>query len=162
MRSDRICYKSDPFLSGVAALYKIPEQLYMHKLEEKITAYFKNKKEVIAVYLFGSYAEGKDGDLSDIDIGILLDRNYRDFFNERRNDYMVELGRLMRKDIDPVILNSASQELLRQIFSKGKCILVNDSKELARYKMVMFARIAEFAYYRNQMQLGLIRKIMEG
>jgi hypothetical protein len=75
---------------------------------------------------------------------------------------MVELGRLMRKDIDPVILNSASQELLRQIFSKGKCILVNDSKELARYKMVMFARIAEFAYYRNQMQLGLIRKIMEG
>ena len=133
-----------------------------HKLEEKITTYFKNKKEVIAVYLFGSYAEGKDRDLSDIDIGILLDRNNREFFNERKNDYIVELGRLMRKDIDPVILNSASEGLLRQVFSKGKCIVVNDSRKLARYKMVMFAMIAEFAYYRNQMQSGLIRKIMEG
>ena len=134
----------------------------MDKLEEKIKVYFKNKKEVIAVYLFGSYAEGKDRDLSDIDIGILLDRNNREFFNERKNDYIVELGRLMRKDIDPVILNSASEGLLRQVFSKGKCIVVNDSRKLARYKMVMFAMIAEFAYYRNQMQSGLIRKIMEG
>lgn len=132
------------------------------KLEEKITAYFKNKKEVVAVYLFGSYAEGKDRDLSDIDIGILLDRNNRELFNERKNDYIIELGRLIRKDIDPVILNSASEELLRQVFSKGKCILVNDSRKLARYKMVMFSMIAEFAYYRNQMQSGLIRKIMEG
>ena len=134
----------------------------MHKLEEKITAYFKNKKEVIAVYLFGSYAEGKDRDLSDIDIGILLDSKDRDFFKERRNDYIVELGRVMRKDIDPVILNSASEELLRQIFLKGKCILVNDSRKLAEYKMVMFTKIAEFAYYRNRMQSGLIKKIMEG
>jgi len=124
-------------------------------------AYFKNKREVIAVYLFGSYAEDKERHLSDIDIGILLDSMDRDFDKERKNDYIVELGRVMRKDIDPVILNSASEELLRQIFLKGKCILVNDSKKLARYRMVMFAKIAEFAYCRNQMQSGLIRKIME-
>ena len=134
----------------------------MNKLEEKITAYFRNKREVITVYLFGSYAEGKNRGMSDIDIGILLDRNNRDFFNEIRNDYIVELGRLMRKDIDPVILNSASQELLRQTFSKGKCILVNDSRKLSRYKTVVFSKIAEFGYYRNQMQSGLIRKIMGG
>lgn len=134
----------------------------MHRLDENITAYFKNKKEVIAVYLFGSYAEGKDRHLSDIDIGILLDRNNHDFFNERRNDYIVELGRIMRKDIDPVILNLAGEELLRQIFSKGRCILVNDSRKLSRYKTVMFSKIAEFGYYRNRMQSGLIRKIMEG
>lgn len=134
----------------------------MHRLDENITAYFKNKKEVIAVYLFGSYAEGKDRGLSDIDIGILLDRNNRDFFNERRNDYIVELGRIMRKDIDPVILNLAGEELLRQIFSKGRCILVNDSRKLSRYKTVIFSKIAEFGYYRNRMQSGLIRKIMEG
>ena len=132
----------------------------MHKLEEKITAYFKHKKEVIAVYLFGSFAQGRDRDLSDIDIGVLLDRNHRDFFNERRNDYIIELGRLMRKDIDPVILNSASEELLRQVFSKGKCILIKDSRKLARYKMVMFSKIAEFGFYRNRMQRGLIREIM--
>ncbi|MFX0133935.1 MAG: hypothetical protein ACFFDN_09840, partial [Candidatus Hodarchaeota archaeon] len=64
------------------------------------------------------------------------------------------------KDIHPVILNIASEELLRQIFLKGKSLLINNPGELARYKMIMFAKIADFAYYRNKMQSGLIRKIM--
>ena len=133
-----------------------------NKFKEKIINYFKNKEEVIAVYLFGSYAEGKERYLSDIDIGILMDSKDRDFVTRRRNDYMVELGRILRKDIHPVILNSASEELLKQIFSKGQCIIVNNSRELARYTMGMFVKIAEFAYYRRQMQSGLIRKIMGG
>jgi predicted nucleotidyltransferase len=133
-----------------------------NKFKEQIIDYFKNKEEVIAVYLFGSYAEGKERYLSDIDIGILMDSKDRDFVTRRRNDYMVELGRILRKDIHPVILNSASEELLKQIFSKGQCIIVNNSRELARYTMVMFVKIAEFAYYRRQMQSGLIRKIMGG
>ena len=112
--------------------------------------------------MFGSYAEGKEHYLSDIDIGILMDSKDRDFLTRRRNDYMVELARILRKDIHPVILNSASEELLKQIFSKGQCIMVTKSRELARYTMVMFVKIAEFAYYRRQMQSGLIRKVMEG
>ncbi len=100
--------------------------------------------------------------MSDIDIGILLDKNDQDFLKKRKKDYVVELGRVLRKDIHPVILNLAGEELLKQIFSKGKCILINDSRKLALYRMVMFSRIAEFAYYRSQMQSGLIRKVMEG
>jgi len=118
----------------------------MNKLDEKIKAYFEHKREVIAVYLFGSYADG----------------NNRDFFKGRRDDYIVELSRILRKDIDAVILNSAGEELLRQMFLKGKCILVKDSRKLARYKAVMLAKIAEFGYYRSRMQSGLITKIMEG
>ena len=59
--------------------------------------------------------------MSDIDIGILLDRNDRDFAKEKRSNYIVELSRILRKDIHLVILNSAGEELLRQIFLKGKC-----------------------------------------
>jgi len=134
----------------------------MNKLEEKIKSYFKNKKEVIAVYLFGSYAVGKEQTFSDVDLGILFDEMDKDLSFKRRTDYLIELGRLLRKDIHPVILNSASEELLRQIFSKGKCILVNDVKKLAVHKMVMLVKIAEFAYYRSQIQSGLIKKVMEG
>lgn len=133
----------------------------MSELEEKIAGYFEEKEEVIAVYLFGSYAEGKERDSSDIDIGILLDEDSLDFPKERRKAYIVGLGRSTRKNIDPVILNSASEELLRQVFLKGKCILVRDPEKLAQSKMVMLAKIAEFGYYRSQMQSGLIRKIME-
>lgn len=129
--------------------------------EEKISTYFKKKKDVIAVFLFGSYAKGKEYSSSDIDIGILLEKNNQESNKKRLTNYIVDLGRLLRKEIHPVILNSASEELLRQIFLKGKCLLINNPGELVRYKMYMFSRIAEFTYYRNQMQSGLIRKVMK-
>ena len=131
------------------------------KIIEKIKGYFRDKSEVIAVYLFGSYASGKESLSSDLDIGLLLDRIYVDTAEKKKYEFMVDLSRLLRKDIHPVILNFAGEELVRQIFVKGKCILVNNSKELARYKTVMLARIADFAYHRKQMQSGLIKSIME-
>jgi len=128
----------------------------------RLKSYYKKKPEIIAVYLFGSQATDKTGRSSDVDIGILLDTINRATQIEKRNQYMVELANILRKEIHPVILNSAGEELMRQIFAKGKCILVKDQKKLSLFKMTMFARIADFGYYRNQMQSGLIRGIMEG
>jgi predicted nucleotidyltransferase len=121
-----------------------------NNLTIRIKNFFKDKPEVIAVYIFGSQATDKTGGSSDVDIGILLDTSER-----------VELANILRKEIHPVILNSAGEELMRQIFLKGKCILVRDPEKLSLFKMIMFARIADFGYYRDQMQSGLIRNIME-
>ena len=133
-----------------------------NNLTIRLKNFFKDKPEVIAVYIFGSQATDKTGGSSDVDIGILLDTSERAAQIEKRNQYMVELANILRKEIHPVILNSAGEELMRQIFAKGKCILVKDQKKLSLFKMTMFARIADFGYYRNQMQSGLIRGIMEG
>jgi predicted nucleotidyltransferase len=130
------------------------------RLVKKIAGYFANKDEVIAVYLFGSYAKGTKSHLSDIDIGILFDQRDLDFINEKRNDYIVELARLLRKDIHPVILNYAGEGLMNQIFQKGKCIIKNDPKKLSVYEMITLAKIAEFAYYRHTMQSGFVKKVM--
>ena len=128
----------------------------------RLKTFFKDKPEVVAVYIYGSQATDKTGGSSDVDIWILLDTSERAAQIEKRNQYMVELANILRKEIHPVILNSAGEELMRQIFAKGKCILVKDQKKLSLFKMTMFARIADFGYYRNQMQSGLIRGIMEG
>ena len=133
-----------------------------NKLIEKLTAYFKTNSEIIAVYLFGSYAKGKEHHSSDVDIGLLFDTRDPLLLNKKVDTVMLDLSRILRKDIHPVILNLAGEELLRQVFLKGKCILVRDSKKLAHYKMTAFSRIADFAYYKNQMQSGLVRNIMEG
>jgi predicted nucleotidyltransferase len=47
------------------------------KLINKLKGYFKDKSEVIAVYLFGSQATDKTRRASDVDIGVLLDTNDR-------------------------------------------------------------------------------------
>ena len=56
-------------------------------------------------------------------------------------------------------MNTASEELLRQIFSKGRCLIVKDEKVLAYFKMTAFARIADFSYYRQILQGGAIRSV---
>ena len=132
-----------------------------NKLINKLKAYFEDKSEVTAVFLFGSQATDKTDRSSDVDIGILLDISDLSGEIDKRNQYMVDLANILRKEIHPVVLNSAGEELMRQIFLKGKCILVRDSKKLSLFKMTMFARIADFGYYRDQMQSGLIRNIME-
>ena len=47
--------------------------------------YFKDKPEVIAVYIFGSQATDKTGRSGDVDIGILLDTSERVAQIEKRN-----------------------------------------------------------------------------
>jgi hypothetical protein len=133
-----------------------------NNLTTRLKQYFKDKPEVIAVYLFGSQATGKKKRSSDVDVGILLNTKNRATEIEKRNQYMVDLADILRKEIHPIILNSAGEELMRQIFAKGNCILIKNQKKLSLFKMTMFARIADFGYYRNQMQSGLIRSIMEG
>ena len=133
-----------------------------NKLIEKLTAYFKTKSEIIAVYIFGSYAKGQEHHSSDIDIGLLYDIRDSAVIKKKVDTVMTDLSRILRKDIHPVILNLAGEELLRQVFLKGKCILVKNPGKLTRFKMTTFSRIADFAYYKNQMQSGLIRNIMEG
>ena len=129
-------------------------------LIKNIKNYFRNEKEVIAVYLFGSYATGKERLMSDIDIGVLLNHVDQHKLKKIRDKWIVELSRISRKDIHPVILNYAGEGLMNQIFQKGKCILKNDPKKLSIYEMITLAKIAEFAYYRHTMQSGFVKKVM--
>jgi len=131
-------------------------------LPEIIHRYFKNRKEVVAVYLFGSHATGKEQPLSDVDIGVILHhRDLRHSF-ELQSQFIVALGRQLRKDIHAVILNTAGELFLKQVFKKGICVCTNDDTELKRFKMIRFSMISEFDYYLNITQAGFRRKIMEG
>jgi predicted nucleotidyltransferase len=129
---------------------------------KKIANYFENKEDIIAVYLFGSYASGKVRPRSDIDLAILFDSRDQVMINRRLDNYLIDLSRILRKDIHLTTMNFASEELLKQIFKKGKCLIVNDSKKMACFAMTAYSKIVNFHYYRGQFQAGIIRKVMEG
>ena len=130
--------------------------------ENKITNYFGNKEDIVAVYLFGSYATGNSRPCSDIDLAILFDSRDRVMINRRLDKYLIDLSRILRKDIHLTAMNFASEELLKQIFKKGHCLIVNDSKKLACFTMTAYSKIVNFHYYRGQFQAGIVRKVMEG
>ena len=133
----------------------------INTLQQKITDYFADKNEVIAVYLFGSYAAGKEMPLSDIDLALFFESSNKEALIEKRDRYLLELGRLLRKDIHLVIMNNTGEEMLKQVFSNGKCLLINDAEKHDRLKTTMFIKMAEFDYYRKQFHAGFIKSIME-
>jgi len=130
-------------------------------LRDKIVNYFSTAcSDVVAVYLFGSQASGKSKKDSDVDIGILFADDNPDLISKCIDGVLVNLPRLIRKDVHPVVMNRAGEELLKQIFGRGECVLVNDQNKLAHFRMTAYSKIADFSYYRNRMQKGLIRNIM--
>lgn len=134
----------------------------MMSIHENIKSFFENKKDIIAVYLFGSYADGKERSSSDVDLAILFGNRDREAVNQKLDEYLVALSRNLRKDVHLTAMDFAGEELLKQIFKKGKCLVVNDPKKLAYFKMIAFTKIVNFQYYHTQMQSGIVRKVMEG
>jgi predicted nucleotidyltransferase len=128
----------------------------------KITEYFSAKQEVVAVYLFGSYAQDREKGQSDIDLGILLDRDVLSRQDDLRTLFLTDLGRMLRKDLHIVLMNFAGEEILAQIFKHGKCIFQRNSQALANFKTAKYSLIAEFAYSRAIMEKSFVSRILRG
>jgi predicted nucleotidyltransferase len=133
----------------------------MVDLKKILNAYFQKHDDVVAVYLFGSHAIGTDRSFSDVDIGIILKHQVVCNATALRKIYIAELGRAIRKDIHPVILNSAGEFLLKQVFKKGVCVCINDASRLRQFKMIRYAMISEFDYYLKLTQRGFQRRALE-
>jgi predicted nucleotidyltransferase len=135
----------------------------MKLVSKQIADYFKDNADVIAVYLYGSYAVGKHTTTSDIDIGIVLDpeKIELDQFIAKRDRFLLDLSRILRKEIHLVILNIAGESLLSQVFKKGNCVFVGNKKKLTLIKAKMLLKIVDFNYYKNIMQSGFIKNVFE-
>ena len=131
-------------------------------IENRIIDYFRDRNEVAAVYLFGSHAAGKERPGSDLDVAILFQTRDPDVMRNSIDAYLVDLSRLLKKDVHLVSLNSAGEMLLGQIFKKGKCVVINDRRQLAAFRVAAFAKIFDFSYYRDSMQSGLIKSVLQG
>lgn len=125
-----------------------------------IKRYFKDNNQVIAVYLFGSYAKGKEGKGSDLDIAILLNYGTDQHLNDLKRKYSIGLARILRKDIHILVMNSAGEEIMAQVFRYGQCILNRKPEELSNFLMVRYAMIAEFAYHKKMMRKGFTHRII--
>jgi uncharacterized protein len=130
-------------------------------MEEKITSYFAARNEVAAVYLFGSFASEKNRPTSDVDVAILFLPEYLPSADRFCRKYLTELGRVLRKDIHPVVMNRAGEVLLKQIFLKGRRLVMKNPAYVREFNMFAMSRIADFGFYLDKMQAGLKKKMQE-
>lgn len=86
----------------------------------------RNSYNVYAVILFGSHAQGRAGDYSDIDLAVFSDDFGKDPFLEMKG--LLKLRRKVNTDIEPlpfskqIFFEHDKAEFVSEILSKGKLI----------------------------------------
>lgn len=145
-------------------------KLMEQKNKAKIQKYFDGQKNVLAVYLYGSFANGTPTKLSDIDFGIALKKpiSASKAFDLQLK-YTGEISDLIRKDIkfdyvDAVILNTAPPLLKQQAIINGKLIYTLDDDKrvefetnvLKEYDDAMHLRETYYYYLQKQAKTGVL------
>lgn len=102
---------------------------------EKLRDYTLQKESIYFAYLFGSYAEGKAGKDSDIDIGMYLHGVKKEDFHRQRMDHINELQDIFKTPVDLVIMNSATPLMNHQIFRYGILIKNTDQTVLTEFRV---------------------------
>ncbi len=127
------------------------------ELKNTIATYCATRPEIVACYLFGSRARGKERPGSDVDIALLLDRAIAssDYY-DLKMDYYSDLERVSRLDIHPLIMNDAGEVVLGQVFGKGVVVYDKNPEELRSFRRHKLPLIAEFSYYID-MRLNRLR-----
>jgi hypothetical protein len=111
---------------------------------EKMRQILSTHDEIVAAYLFGSYAKGHARSDSDIDVGLLLSDNVQ--FGVL---YPVQVARELkdgcqiRQDIDVRILNKGTLRFLHQVL-KGKLLFSRDDKKRIEFETSAIDRYLDF------------------
>lgn len=103
------------------------KQYSSDNLMEVLEKFFLQKRGVLFCYLFGSFAYQNFTSKSDIDIAVFLDeKKNRDFF-KKRLELIAELSRLLKREVDVIILNSLHSIFLKYVILKeGRLIFEKD------------------------------------
>jgi len=120
-------------------------------LEKEIKKVLEGHKEVLVAYLYGSMAKGYAGKRSDIDVGLLLRKNFKAeaLYPARIAGEIEEKCRLSRK-VDVRILNGRSHRFLYQVIKGGRVILFTDEKEKVKFETSVTDRYIDFKPFYKQ------------
>jgi len=100
------------------------------KTLEKIRNYFKTKPEVVAVYLYGSFAKRQAREESDIDLGVIVEEvKENQPFEIPQVVFAQELSQILDREVEVQNLSSSDLEFVHRVLSEGKMIFCQDDKK---------------------------------
>ncbi len=118
------------------------------KNKEKLIEFIKKKKNIIAVYLFGSYADNTYNEKSDIDLAVIYSNEVD--LSEHVSD-MVDLERIFENTkVDYIDLNQVSLFFRFNILKKGKVIYFDNEDKLYDYVYKTQHQYIEMSYSRQK------------
>ena len=121
------------------------------------------ESDVLALYLFGSYASGRPGPLSDVDLAVLFEPSVpRERYDERRIALFSRAAAVLRTDeIDIVVLNAAPPLIQYQVLRHGVLLYEKDPALRARFAALAIRRYLDFEPTLDRCQKASLAKIKE-
>lgn len=91
-------------------------------LIKQINKFLKDDKFILFAYLFGSRAGEDYNSKSDVDVAVYLDEKEDNTLFKKRIELISGLSKILKKDVDIIILNKASLFLKYVILREGRLI----------------------------------------
>jgi predicted nucleotidyltransferase len=107
---------------------------------------------VIAIYRFGSTAQGISSTSSDIDIAVLAEARLTP---ERRFEVQEALAAKLGHDVDLVDLAAASTVMAMQVIARGKLLYESDASARGRFEDYTFGAYARL----NEERRGILDRV---
>ena len=116
-------------------------------IEKKLTEFLSNEPEIIAVYLYGSFAKNTSTPLSDIDIAILTNEEFNNC--TLRLDYELALEQKISEQIagekiEVRLLNNAPTIIQGKIITEGRLLFSNNDKKIRDFEENVIMHYLDF------------------
>ncbi len=123
----------------------------------------KDVPSIVAVYLFGSYAKGKEKAQSDMDLAFLLDEKaYKsDSFEATGPAHMaaMRIGIRFKRETDVVILNSSSVELAYKAVTSGRCVYEAEQDRRLEYEATIRSMYYDFRPFLMELRSSFLERL---
>ena len=131
------------------------------KQNEQLFQIFNTNNHIILAYLFGSVAKGKDGKLSDIDIGILLDDSLD---KKQKFDLELELIHkiseiLKTNKLDLIIMNDVSISLNFEIIKANTSLYRKNEIDKIDFEYKLLSKYHDRRYYEKRATEEFLMKV---
>ena len=106
----------------------------VERVKAALKTFEETHNEVLGVIVFGSHAQGRARESSDVDVALYIDPEAIGANALKvQLQYTVELERAIGKRVDLVLLNLAPPMLRHQIFRNGKLVFERDPLRVRRF-----------------------------
>lgn len=138
-------------------------QQQFQEIIDKIPEKCLDKHNLIAVYLFGSVAQGTAGPLSDIDFGVLLPIAFtKEKLYDANDKIFLDLANYISSErLDVVVLNLAPLRIQFEVVTTGRLIYSKDDSVRADYESYILRKYEDFRRYDEEYRRVFIERVKE-
>lgn len=134
--------------------------------KNKIKKYFRKRPEVVAVYLYGSQVSGRAGQLSDVDLGVLLlDKVSKNRAFELQLKYIGVVEKILQSDLKAdvkILREDQALNYLNFVVNEGELLVCNNNINQDEFRFKVSQQYLDFYPVLDDYYQQMNQRIEEG